>query len=826
MPESDKDRPMIGREISHYRIVEKLGGGGMGVVYKAEDTRLHRFVALKFLPESMAQDRQALERFKREAQSASSLNHPNICTIHDIGECEGQPFIAMELLEGQTLKGVLSGSGLGTGRPAQGSALPVNRLLDLALQIASALDAAHQKRIVHRDIKPANIFVTTDGRAKVLDFGLAKVIASGPAHESPLDNSETATISGADLTSPGVMMGTLAYMSPEQAQGEPMDARSDLFSFGAVLYEMATGRQAFSGSIAASIFTSILRDAPPHPSQVNPEVPPELDRIITRALEKNRDRRYQSASALRRDLATAASGSALPQTPQTLQPRRRWILPFAAVAMVIALAALGFYFSRRSGGQAVLPGGKTPPAEPDKTSIRSIAVLPLDNYSGDPSQDYFAEGMTDELTADLGTISELRVISRGSAMQFKGASRPPTPEIAKLLNVDAVVEGSVLRSGGKVRITAELIDARVDKQLWAKSFERSSSDVLALQDELASAIAQEISVQLTPTEQSRLASAPSINPEALDAYLKGRYFFNRPSDENLLKAIAQFNEAVRLSPNFVPALSGLSDAYLWAGFNEGVITAAEAKPKAKEAAEEAIRLDKESAEAHTSLATFKLFYERDWAGSEKEFRRAIGLNPNYAFAHDQFGLGLAFQGRFGEAVAEGLKAASLDPLSPQIPLDRGTAYGLQGNFQAGTELANRAAELDPSYFLCPWGFGWIDLQAGKPEAAIAEFQKANTMSPAPFIAAFLGYAYGASGDRARALAQIEALKKKSLHGYVAPFNLAIVYLGLGDRERALDYLEKAYAADSQWLCWLKEDRMFDPLRSEPRFIALLKKLNF
>jgi TolB-like protein/Flp pilus assembly protein TadD len=461
-----------------------------------------------------------------------------------------------------------------------------------------------------------------------------------------------------------------------------------------------------------------------------------------------------------------------------------------------------------------------------ETAIRSIAVLPLDNYSADPKQDYFAEGMTDELTADLATISQLRVISRGSAMQFKGANRPPTPEIAKALNVDAVVEGSVLRVGDKVRITAELIDARQDRQLWAKSFERSSRDVLALQDELASAIAREIHVQLTPTERSRLTSAPVVSPAAHDAYLKGRYFFSRPSDENLTKAIAQFEEAVKLDPKFAPAYSGLSDAYVWAGFNEGVYTAAAAKPKAKEAAEKAIQLDDSSAEAHASLADFKLFYEYDWAGSEREFRRAIALNPNYALTHDQFGLGLAFQGRFDEALAEGKLASSLDPLSPQIPLDVVFAYIWKGDFQAAREEVKRATDLDPTFFYCPWSYGWIDLDDGNPAAAIPEFQKAALMAPASFVAAFLGYAYGASGDRARALAQIEAMKQKSLHGYVPPFNLALVYLGLGDRARALDYLEQAYAADSQWLCWLKQDRIFDPLRSEPRFKALMKKLNF
>ena len=473
------------------------------------------------------------------------------------------------------------------------------------------------------------------------------------------------------------------------------------------------------------------------------------------------------------------------------------------------------------------PQASSPPAtDAGPSVIRSLAVLPLDNYSDDKSQDYFAEGMTDELTTDLAGIHQLRVISRSSTTQFTGSKRPPTPEIAKTLNVDAVVEGSVRRAGNKVRISAQLIDARADRHLWAKSFERDSRDVLAMQSELAAAIASEIKVQLTPSEQARLTNAPSVNPEAYDAYLKGRYFFNRPSDQNLTKAISQFEEAVRLDPGFVPAYSGLSDAYLWATFNEGAITAAEGNVKAKDAAEKALALNPDSAEAHTSLANYKSWYQHDWAGVDKEFRRAIELNPNYAFGHDQFALTLACQGRFDESVPEGQRAAELDPLNPSIATDNTLAFAGLGQFKKARDEAQRAARLDPTFFFAQMQFGWIELQQGNVRAAIPELEKAKAMEAPPFVAAYLGYAYAAAGDKTKELAMIEEIKKKAVGDFVPPYNLAIVYLGFGDQARALDYLEQAQAADSQWMMYLKLDRIFDPLRSDPRFIALMKKCHF
>jgi eukaryotic-like serine/threonine-protein kinase len=795
---------VIGRTLAHYRITAAIGAGGMGEVYRATDTKLGRDVALKVLPAEVASDPERLERFQREAKALAALDHPGIVGVYSVEEASGVHFLTMQLVEGQGLDRLI---------PTEG--LPIARTLDIAKALAQALCAAHEKGIVHRDLKPANVMVTADGRVKVLDFGLAKRAAPGDG--APADSEQSTEM----RTREGMVMGTMPYMSPEQLQGRALDYRTDIFSFGIMLYEMVSGRRPFAGRSTAELASAILRDTPPALATLRAGMPAELMQIITRCLEKDPGARYQSMRDVHGALLAQPAGGSGRETAAGHEPgpRSHALKIAGGVAILLGVAA---YLVARSGVMG--PASREQEAATRPPVIRSIAVLPLDNYSGDPSQEYFAEGMTDELTADLASISQLRVISRGSAMQFKGAHRPPTPEIARVLDVDAVVEGSVLRAGDKVRITAQLIDARTDRHLWAKSFERSSRDVLALQDELASAIAREIHVQLTPAELSRLARAPTVNPEAYDAYLKGRYFFNRPSDENLQKAIARFEDAISLHASLASAHSGLSDAYLWAGYNEGFLTASEARPKAKIAAEKAIELDDKSAEAHTSLAVFKMFYEYDWAGCEIEFRRAFALNPNYAFAHDQFSLGLAFQGRLEESIAESKRAAELDPLDPQVPIDAIFALTWQRKFQAAKEQARRSADLDPTFFFPFWAYGWVDIQAGKVKDAIPQFQKAKAMGSPAFVSAWLAYAYGASGDRARALAELEDLKKLSLHGSVTAFNLALVSLGLGDRARAVSYLEQAYASDSQWLGWLRGDRTFDPLRVDPRFAALVKKV--
>jgi serine/threonine-protein kinase len=779
-----------------YRIERALGEGGMATVYLAQDLRHNRHVAVKVLKPEFAEALGA-QRFLKEIEVTAKLQHPHILPLFDSGSASGALFYVMPLMRGESLRERLT-------RDRQ---LPVSEAVHLVRQIAGALAFAHAQGILHRDIKPENILIQ-DGEALLADFGIA---LSGSAESR--------------MTGTGLSIGTVQYMSPEQAAGErDLTASSDIYSLGAVAYEMIAGVPAIADSSARAMLAKLMTEAPRSLRTLRDDVPSSVDETILRALEKDPYARFSSA----RDFGDAlllpgspTSASVDDITPRTLPARphghrRRWV---ALALLLLAVLAAGFVIARgRTAGAVTSTAAGSP--------IRSIAVLPLANRSGDSTQQYFAEGMTDELTTAIATISAIRVTSRGSAMQFQGKLRPSTRDIAKALNVDAILEGSVARSGDKVRIIAALIDARADSNVWSESFERNSSDVLAMQAEVASAIAREINVRLTATEQSRLASAPTVNTEGHDAYLLGRYFFNRPSDDNLRKAIAQFEKAVALNPRFAAGYSGLSDAYLWAGYNEGFLTASVGKVKSKAAAVRAVQLDSNSAEAHTSLATYMLFYDKDWPACEREFRRAIALNPNYAFAHDQFGMALGFTGRFDEAVAEGKRAAELDPLSPQVLIDATMPYVFRRDSAGALALAKRAAELDTTYFFPVMLKGWLSLELGNPRAAVADLRKAVSMSAPPFVTAYLGNALGAAGDRAGAMRELESLKKMSPDGKVLPFNLALVYLGVGDHARALDNLEKAYDADSQLLAWLGQDAMFDSLRSEPRFVELLRKLHF
>jgi serine/threonine protein kinase/Tfp pilus assembly protein PilF len=795
---------MIGETVTHYRIISKLGEGGMGVVYRGEDTRLGRQVAVKFLSARLSEDRLASERFQREARTASALNHPNICALYDIGRHGDQPFIVMELLAGSTLR----------QRIAHGP-MPMDVVLELALQVADALDAAHSAGIIHRDIKSANIFITDRGQAKVLDFGLAKLAPQEGGFDPFADT--TLAPGSPKATASGETLGTIAYMSPEQARGEELDARSDLFSFGVVLYEMATGKDPFAGRTSAVVFDKILHGTPERPCEVNPSVPYELERIIEKLLEKDRSLRYQTAAELHADLkrlrreadsgqlGTRPTGVAATSAsaPVAARPGRRPALLAGTALVVLAAIAAAAYFMLWRG-----PG------------IESIAVLPFVAESQKDDTEYLTDGITETLINGLSSLPDLRVIARSVAFRYKD-SKEDAQAIGRQLNVKAVVTGRITAVGDRLIIQADLMDVATGSQIWGNRYNRRAADLLAVQEEIAKEILDKVRPRLSGDGIERATKQATRSPDAYQNYLQGRYFQQKGTIESYQRAIQHFQEAINRDANYAVAWAGLADANLLLGSYW-----VEAITEAKTAAERALQLDPDLAEAHVSLGQIKLLLDWDWPAAEREFQRGLALNQSSALAHNAYAMYLATMNRLADAIIEVRRAQELEPLSPIVNADLGWYLLFAGQRAGAIGQFERTLEFDANSVSAHRGLGLALSEDGQHEEAIRHLRRALDLSQnSPIVIGHLAAAHARKGDSVAAQKTLNELQTLATKVYVPSSALAIVHTAIGNRTAALDLLDRAYDEHDFAMAQIHIVPWFQALRDDPRFVALKKKLN-